>query len=129
MSHSSCISIVSNIQSLKVLPPEFTSVHCPVSIELKCSFNIDQQRVSAPVHLPPKLIWDPAKVDVLRKNLLSSQNAEMLRNLSSNLAQADSANFRLDTSVSGFSSFLVGEAKNIMNTQKVNARKRKPKVI
>ena len=116
-------SFFRNIQSMRVLPPEFASVHCPLSAVIRCPFEHTQQQ-SDTVPLKPKLIWDPSKRSVLREALLAPPSAVLMRNLISSISGANSDNSDLDKCVYEFGDLLVSRAKLCMKTSGGGTKKR-----
>ncbi len=116
-----------NVQHLKVLPPEYTSVHCPISTMIHCPIEFEQQTSGEEFPLNPKIIWDSSKVSVLRKSLLSPPGKATLLNLTTSVTKPDSDSGNVDESVREFGKFLVGEAKRCMKTSSGKRKKRERK--
>ena len=67
--------MIHKIKQLKILAPEYTSVHGPVFIKIYCDLELSQRASSVP--LPPKIIWEPEKIPILSA-LLSPGNKKLI---------------------------------------------------
>ena len=69
-----------NISKMFVLPPEFSSVHAPISVTLKCVMKSEKVKENL-LPPPPKFVWDrnqsPALVNLLRQ----PESQDKLRNI------------------------------------------------
>ena len=120
--------LIHEVKKLKVLPPEFTSVHAPISMELNCEFQTTRGAETS-IPLPPKLVWDPEKVPALRAALLSPANKTVIDNLTLILEDEDTPRDSIDKCLGDFNNLLIKEAKTLMRTTRSTpSRKRmKPK--
>ena len=119
--------IIKNIERLKVLPPDFTSVHSPISANLHCSLP-DATRRKTVIPLPPKIIWDPSKIDNLREGLLNPLSLRQLEELTLALTDPNSSSSTVDSTVSKFNTLLVGEAKRHMKQSRKAKFPRNPNI-
>ena len=115
--------MIQKIRSLKILPPEYTSVHSPVSFRVNCNLEVAQEKQLS-IPLPPKIIWDPEKIPDLREALTSPQISESLRNITTTLNDPASPRECIDESVRELNRILVTEAKKCMKV--VPSTKQKP---
>ncbi len=100
-----------NIRRLRINPPEFSSVHSPVSVTIKCHTTNTSQNRSESVPLPPKLRWDPTKANEFRIGLLSPGKKGHIDAIVHKLSKASDSN-GIDTSVDNFNLLMISEAKN-----------------
>ena len=117
--------LVKCITRLKVLPPEFTSVHSPISFQVECAF----EAVATPdksIPLPGKIIWDPAKAQDLCNDLSSPINKEFLDKLVTTPKNPEVSNDELNICVRTFNDLMNSEARKHMKTSR-NSRKKPPK--
>ena len=62
------------ITRLLILPPEFSSVHAPLSFTMKCKFSCGKKKEKL-LPLPPKFVWDASQTTTL-VNLLKQPEAQ-----------------------------------------------------
>ena len=113
-----------NIKHLSVLPPEYTSVHSPISCVIHFPLEFHQEDAGKEVPLKPKLIWDANKIDILRNNLLSPSGEIILKSLTHSVTKTDSSAEDIDTSVHEFNNLIVGAAKICMKTASNRVKKK-----
>jgi len=81
--------IFRRIAKLSILPPEYGSVHSPLSLILKCEIGRDVGPKKAPLPPPPKLIWDKVKSESFKQLLSSAECRLRSDNLRERLIQPD----------------------------------------
>ena len=111
------IHTIDQVRELKVLPPEFTSVHAPISVKLKCEFS-EPKNTTTTIPLPPKIIWDPEKVPALREALLLPKNNQTIEELKNTLENRSAPKQCIDKCLRLFDDLLIGETKKLMKTTK-----------
>ena len=105
--------MIHKIRYLKVLPPEYTSVHTPITFKVRCDLVMSPDSSSS-IPLPPKLIWDPEKVPVLREALLSPVNLGLIQNITATLVDPASTVECIDKCLHDMNNMLLGEARKCM---------------
>ena len=119
-------SLFQQISRLNILPPEFGSVHCPLSLILNCQFKKCNPTKKAPLPHPPKLIWDANKLNSF--NMLTSQPAFLnnFSNLKTKLENSCTI-VETDNTLKAMSDALYDTASNCFKLAKRLKRQYKPK--
>ena len=116
--------MINKIKQLKVLNPEYTSVHAPISFKIDCDLEVSKRASSIP--LPPKIIWDLEKVPMLKEALASPNNRKLIEDLTKTLKDEGSPKESIDECLRGMNELLINEAKKCMKVTK-NKPKQPPK--
>ena len=107
-------SFFNRLKRLKILDPTFGSVHSTLSLVTDCSFSRTATPKKAPLPPPPKLIWDPTRIEhfkimlsqkvnkldaikykLCNPNCTIEETDQMIKELTDTLFDAASASFRL----------------------------------
>ena len=115
--------ILPKIKCLKVLPPEFSSVHAPISVKLDCKSLIKEQLIDNVLPLPTKVVWDPEKVNTYCARLRVPEKTQEIQQLNHEL-MSDLSQEQTNTLINQFNSILVLEAKACMKLAKLPTKKR-----
>ena len=116
-----------NINRLKVLPPEYSSVHSPISINVKCDFNITERKIAGVKPAPPKIIWDDNKSEIMKNRLKSGTNKKILAAITLRLKDKGSSPGELNAFLNKFNETLVQEATSCMKLASRKKTKKKQK--
>ena len=102
---------IHNIKYLKVLPPEYTSVHGPISFKLRCDAIVPLKKNTS-IPLPPKIIWEEDKEQILKDSLLSANTMIQIQNITDTLKNENSPKECIDECLHQMNNILMKEAKN-----------------
>jgi hypothetical protein len=119
-------SFLKNITKLNILPPEFGSVHTPLSIKIKCSFKTEGIQKKSPIPSPPKFIWDPSKSRLLL-DLLTQQEIVDKFDLLKTKLNSDIESFEVDQVIKIVSDTLFDTANKCLKLAKKRKICKKPK--
>ena len=106
--------ILSNISYLKVLPPAFSSVHSPISTNIRCDTLIQQKIDDKTLALPTKIKWDSSKTDAFRASLETPATKQKLIAISQRLQCDDLTLAETSALITQFSDLVVSGAKACM---------------
>ena len=118
--------MIHKLRYLKVLSPEYTSVHSPITFKLQCELVLPGDK-SPSIPLPQKIIWDPDKVPILREGLLAPANSDLIRHITTTLVDPSSPIECIDKCLSDMNNLLLGEAKKCMKVSRNNHKNRAKK--
>ena len=82
--------IFKRIAKLSILPPEYGSVHSPLSLSLKCNMGINPSIKKAPLPPPPRFLWDNDKSDSFKQLLSNPESKSKTDILANRLLQPES---------------------------------------
>ena len=114
--------ILRKISLLKVLPPEFSSVHSPISMKLDCK-SVIKETIDDVIPSPQKVIWDPEKVEIYCARLKRPEKLQELESLNRELLRNDLTQEQTNELIKKFNSILVLEAKACMKSAKIPSKK------
>ena len=115
--------MLKNIQKMKINPPEFSSVHSPVSVTFNCQVSLpNTQKESVP--LSPKICWDPSKANEFRLGLQTPGKKAELDALLNSISIASKSS-DIDISVYSFNDYLVSAAKKCMKISKPGRKQKR----
>ena len=112
---------IHSIKYLKVMPPEYTSVHAPISFKLKCDVLVPLKKDSS-IPLPPKIIWEVDKEQILKDSLLSTSNMTKIQNITDTLKNENSSKECIDECLHEMNNILIKEAKKCMKVSRVRPK-------
>ena len=122
-------SLISNITQMKILPPDFHSIHSPISVVLDCDRTLPHKEQPLSNH-PPKLIWDPQKEETFVGLLKHPHTQEKINLLNSCINQPNVTKLNLDLAIKSLTDILMDNASKCMilakRKKKVNKIKKKP---
>ena len=71
--------LLGKVKCMKVLPPDFSSVHTPISTTLSCHTTLHDSSHGCAGPLPPKIIWDPEKINEYLAIMTSPETKQKLK--------------------------------------------------
>ena len=108
-------NVINVISKLKILPPEFGSVHSPISVKLDYKVYIHKSDESL-LPPPPKFKWEPSKANTFSLMLDRDDNLNRLRLLKEKLDNENVGNKDLDDVTTELTNVLFDNANTCLST-------------
>ena len=115
--------IVNGILRLKVLPPDLTSVHSPISFKLRCNTSIKMNDDEGLLPMPAKVVWDQSKSDIFVQRLKAPEVAHKLEGVLRQLQDPETPKSHIHSLTKTFTETLVAEAKVCMKVSNLPTKK------
>ena len=117
--------LINNIKKLEILPPEFLSVHSPLSATIKLGTVVPVKTYKLRKH-PPKIVWDPEQKANFVELLKQSEFANCMLSIKKQLKEPNMDKLNVNLLLKKFSGALLEAAKKcfkIVTKRKKNAKK------
>ena len=118
--------MLSKVKCMKVLPPDFTSVHTPISTTLSCHTTLHDSSNGCASSLPRKIIWDPEKIDEYLAIMTSPETKQKLKLIDQELSRDGQTLTETNSVIAQFSDLVVSGAKSCMRLAKIPQKQRPP---
>ena len=113
-------------KKMKVQAPMFSSAHTPIELILDCKVTHHTKSKKAPLPPAPKLIWDPKKAELLKKDLSSQNVINKMISLNKKIDKAASTD-EIDKFTKEFTDLLFDSSAKCMKLAKKRKMPKKPK--
>ena len=114
-----------NISKMNILSPEYSSVHAPISVSIRCKV-VSEEKSSGLLPPPPKFIWNPDKAKHFGDLLNQPETQDKLYNLQERLQSNESKRVeQIDYILKDLSELLYENAQKCLRLRKkVNKKPR-----